>query len=825
MLDFDSEYALLRATSDRAWEIEKRLGMNSAALVVEDEGLNDWRSSEISRIVATRIASVATWMKDPKERAKRLQAAENIRLQAMTSEKQQTLLSSRMQALAKPKGNPVQVLRESPPKRPTRLSMEKAPSTSKTIPVRKTWTKASATPPVEIDLPWETSDDNPPPKHDAQEKPKNPPKQSNLTEKKKLQESKRVTNIKRSPTKTMTISPEKHSIASAQEGMPETPSKVIPAASIEEMNPKAIKQMSTIPIENHAKVTFEMPSTPQGSDKEVPSTAQPLRHEVLVPSSIGPQFLSSFRSMPSATFGYSDDMTPWSIPFMRRLFHDLDVDRDGLITKLELSVALHRLQVYVPPARITKFFNQAASLNHSQLQLITFGQFLAFMTAAKENEYKPPPPPSKVQVDSMPPPHRQPSLAVDDDEVFHLDKILPDLITNRVMERLQAKERTANVSAEDIRQIARELILQHVTAENKNDDGSGLKGMEAQLAAPTTSPPVSSVSAEDEIYTLVKARLLEQVVNQSSFVREESDVAEVSEQHEVEPKSSEILDKAEPGPASNPALVIPQERPESTPPTMPRETPTMAEQATDTMDLNHDEQLMTTPIIRNLAELPGKTLLGKALHCENLGDLNIREHLQPPTKLLTTLKRMRAQRIKTTSYPRSPSPPPAPPLSPRQSSYSPPFQTSSQNTVAEFNEPPPPAPPLSPKESQVISPRWTTGTTQVPQDTPKMPSSAPSTQPLTELYVMRPPPSPPTPFVPVVSQSMSSFDSHSISDPPDDDLLSEGEVLNPDSFSDGEIEGPSRHLFYHLHRVQFQQKRINHSAASSIEDGELSNSC
>ncbi|CAK5023469.1 unnamed protein product [Aphanomyces euteiches] len=153
----------------------------------------------------------------------------------------------------------------------------------------KTWTKASATPPVEIDLPWETSDDNPPPKHDAQEKPKNPPKQSNLTEKKKLQESKRVTNIKRSPTKTMTISPEKHSIASAQEGMPETPSKVIPAASIEEMNPKAIKQMSTIPIENHAKVTFEMPSTPQGSDKEVPSTAQPLRLEVLVPSSIGPQ--------------------------------------------------------------------------------------------------------------------------------------------------------------------------------------------------------------------------------------------------------------------------------------------------------------------------------------------------------------------------------------------------------------------------------------------------------------------------------------------------------------------------------------------------------
>ncbi|GLD99415.1 hypothetical protein PINS_up008134 [Pythium insidiosum] len=111
-------------------------------------------------------------------------------------------------------------------------------------------------------------------------------------------------------------------------------------------------------------------------------------------SSLGRQVLSEFRSMPSAaSFGAPPVITtsgPMGVvkrlngEMLRRLFSDLDTDGDGLLNRIEVSVALHRLQLSVPAPTIISFFRRLNSTHNVAplREAINFKQFVAFATAA-----------------------------------------------------------------------------------------------------------------------------------------------------------------------------------------------------------------------------------------------------------------------------------------------------------------------------------------------------------------------------------------------------------------------------------------------------------
>jgi hypothetical protein len=76
-MSYEPQYALLRDAADKAWEIEKKIGMNMFVYDFRDDfAKGDWVNFDISRDVGARIAHVASWMKDPKEMSKRIQAVE-----------------------------------------------------------------------------------------------------------------------------------------------------------------------------------------------------------------------------------------------------------------------------------------------------------------------------------------------------------------------------------------------------------------------------------------------------------------------------------------------------------------------------------------------------------------------------------------------------------------------------------------------------------------------------------------------------------------------------------------------------------------------------
>ncbi|KAG6977244.1 hypothetical protein JG688_00000546 [Phytophthora aleatoria] len=124
-------------------------------------------------------------------------------------------------------------------------------------------------------------------------------------------------------------------------------------------------------------------------------------------SSIGRQVLSDFRTMPSvASFGAqpilsggmgsAGDMRLNS-DVLRRLFSDLDTDKDGHVNRIETCMALHRLQISVPTPKIISFFrhihsfdtNGARSRHTSHLpmkEVINYKEFVAFVTAAYDRQ-------------------------------------------------------------------------------------------------------------------------------------------------------------------------------------------------------------------------------------------------------------------------------------------------------------------------------------------------------------------------------------------------------------------------------------------------------
>ncbi|RHZ06266.1 hypothetical protein DYB31_011340 [Aphanomyces astaci] len=321
----------------------------------------------------------------------------------------------------------------------------------------------------------------------------------------------------------------------------------------------------------------------------------------------------------------------WSLPFLRRLFHDLDGDRDGFVSKLETSIGLHRLHVYVPPHRIATFFNQAATL--SQRSVVNFDQFRAFVLAAKEANWQPPQP-KQTRTTSLPQP-RAP-LVVNDGGggggSLDIEQVLPDVMAARIMQRM---DETTDIDPEVVRELARELMREHLLLDSPEDATAGLDGMQATLATPSSAVEMHPVTTEAHVVDLVKAFMLQ-------HMREHQPTPSPAAPLPVEPLDSSH-DNVD---ASEDAEV---------PPSIPLEAVdivpvTKMEQATDTSDLTDVfapvfptvEVVAEDKLIRNLADLPGKTLLGKLLHCDAIGECNVQVDDTPPTSLAATLRRMRA---------------------------------------------------------------------------------------------------------------------------------------------------------------------------------------
>ncbi|KAK1945175.1 hypothetical protein P3T76_003708 [Phytophthora citrophthora] len=123
-------------------------------------------------------------------------------------------------------------------------------------------------------------------------------------------------------------------------------------------------------------------------------------------SSIGRQVLSDFRTMPSvASFGAPPILSGatgnpgrvrLNVDVLRRLFSDLDTDKDGHINRIEACMALHRLQIPVPTTRIISFFRTVHSSSNGKpgqrmqhlpmKEVINYKEFVAFTTAAYDQQ-------------------------------------------------------------------------------------------------------------------------------------------------------------------------------------------------------------------------------------------------------------------------------------------------------------------------------------------------------------------------------------------------------------------------------------------------------
>lgn len=126
-------------------------------------------------------------------------------------------------------------------------------------------------------------------------------------------------------------------------------------------------------------------------------------------SSVGRQVLSDFRNAPSMALYGPSAVTgdrrnrKLNSDVLRRLFSDLDADRDGHLNRIETCMALHRLQIAVPATRIASFFRRVytevgkpdrndrgnsnrAAVHQPLNEVINYKQFVAFVTAANDRQ-------------------------------------------------------------------------------------------------------------------------------------------------------------------------------------------------------------------------------------------------------------------------------------------------------------------------------------------------------------------------------------------------------------------------------------------------------
>ncbi|EQC35746.1 hypothetical protein SDRG_06505 [Saprolegnia diclina VS20] len=769
-MDFEPEYALLRAATERAWAIEKRLGVSMLDYHMDDNRRMDWRTIDIPRDVASRIAHIATKLRD--DPSMEMAAPKPLRRKPAVKPKA-------------PVVTPVAVLPRAAPKPET-------PAPIAPVRVIKPANEARATA-----LRKEIRDARAQKENDrnkANEAAKNTlPKRVRRQEPPPLSVATAPRSIEPLPVLQLTTPP-RPLLATRSPPRPATPPLASPSPLAPSQRPVVASEAPAQP--SSPSIPFEGKQVPDASSASAPSSPV---HEDLpprrvaptqVPSAIGKQVLSDHRTMPSATFGFPADVvyggvsTGPSMTLLRRLFNDLDSDRDGYLTKLEVSVALHRLRITLHPTRISLFFEQAAQLAHSSRRLIEFRQFAAFVLAAHQHPErdvavappKPPPPPTTP----VPAPIVVADTSSDAPPMHVVEASVTDYVVNRIVESLQS-EMPPEVAASLDENVLRELTRQLLADQSKWRPAASIDELEpSQL----TEPPPSEV-------------------------------------HELEPDDDRtMLDLVK-------TLVQNELRREvATPPmTMPPPQPVVAKEvtdmATDTTGLAPPEP--PSPVVEDkevqvvadegeaapapswtLEDLPGRTLLGKLLHAspDQRASIAQQRRTDDPTPLMTTLRALRMQRLQRTS---APAPlniahiVPAPPVIP------PPM------TVVDM--PPPPAPPLSPVTA-----------TSYPSQTRHEPEMAPAASKLYAVPLER------EVVASLASLSRSSevsasFSSESRCDSDRGDGMSEGELVEPNTLSDGEIlDDPLvRATFYHTQKLSLQRKRERRrlSPSSSIESGEL----
>ncbi|KDO23323.1 hypothetical protein SPRG_11637 [Saprolegnia parasitica CBS 223.65] len=699
-MDFEPEYALLRAATERAWAIEKRLGVSMLDYHMDDHRRMDWRTMDIPRDVASRIAHIATKLRhDP---SMEIAAPKPLRRKPAVKPKAPVVATVVVPPRAAPKPEvpvptvPARVIQPANEARATALRKE----------IR-----------------------------DARAQ-----KENEAAKKKTL--PKRV--LKQEPPSL--------------------------AAAPRSIDPLPVAQLTTPPHASSASA----PSSPVRAHLPPRRVAPPE-----VPSAIGKQVLSDRRTMPSATFGFPGDVVyggPRSGPSMtllRRLFNDLDSDRDGYLNALEVSVALHRLRITLHPTRITLFFEQAAQLAHSSRRLIDFRQFAAFVLAAHEHPArdmiavaprKQPPPPISTTA-----PIVVADTTGDAPPMQVVEASVTDYVVNRIVESLQSEmpsEVAESLDENVLRELTRQLLADHSrSAADVNDFEP------SQLTAP---PEIHELEPDDDrnmldlVKTLVQNELRREVVSTPPTTIPPPPIAA----KEVADMATDTTDLASPEP---PSPVVEDKE----------------------VQVVVDEVEATPAPSWTLADLPGKTLLGKLLHASPDQRASIaQQRTEERTPLMTTLRALRMQRLRRTAVPA--------PLATT------PIVLAPSRTVLEM--PPPPAPPMSPVEASYLA--WAR---QEPEIVPVA----------SKLYTV--------PIEREVAASLASlsrssevsasWSSESQCNGNLDDGVSEGELVEPNTLSDGEIlDDPLvRATFYHTQKLSLQRKKERRrlSPSSSIESGEL----
>ncbi|OQS05216.1 hypothetical protein THRCLA_02621 [Thraustotheca clavata] len=793
-MEFETEYAVLRAARDKAWAIEKQLSIATTGFERE---YVDWRTFDIPRDVAARISSLSSKLaKDPwtpldiphhKPSRKIIKPLRTVvpiqkpipvvqtiepkpvvalkRVVKPANEARATAVRKEIRDARKQKENERQKINHSIPVRKSTRPLQEMKKVKPPEIVSKITTAPTSVMP---DIPSTPPKDNTSANiHDVATV------DSTLANLHDVAESKGEVDFKTINSATLTAPTiENKEPASSLSEEPQ----LIPTINVE-INQIAEKTWDAGSVDDIAQ-QVKAPINLERKRKPLHPSKTP------IVSGIGKQILSENRTMPSAFFGFVNEASYGkaknvpSVSLVRRLFNDLDANTDGYLDKLQVSVALHRLRINVDPQRISRFFEQAAQLNNSSLLLIDFRQFYAFVMAAIEHPdaHIQPPPKRKQKTEVKQPkiPEIEPAVFKEEDEPLYMEQTVSDYIVNRVLASVQkdvAPDIVASFDSEVLRTITRQLLAEQ--CQSRDNDELNPIGFDAYLERLNEPLNVELIeveeSKEDQVVALVKALV------QSAL-------------HESQPRTPPK------------ELLKPQERIVVDIATDTTDLPPLEEEAVlyEDKETQAIEEVIVDPEPQlTLNDLPGKTLLGKLLHTtqDQRNKVGVSRVVES-SSLLESLRAMRTQRLQNSL-----------PLENEDSKVSviPQQETMDNKQPLIFEEPPPPAPPLSPR----CQPELTSEPTPV---APKI--YAPP--------IWRPKPA----SLGSLSRSSIASSKSSVPSSKTNELLSEGEIAEPNTYSDGEITGnSSRHIFYHLQTVKFHRKRqkAEMSPSSSMESGELVN--
>ena len=156
--------------------------------------------------------------------------------------------------------------------------------------------------------------------------------------------------------------------------------------------PKAAKM--PVIAKNMSSTRRVLPDAPHGGvSKDLPSSSYAPKlnkgtctyaSDLSVPSSsIGVQVDSERRTMPAISFGLHCNVAPTRPEALKRLFHDLDSDRDGLLDFEEARIGLTRVGCTINRRKIRHYFELCCK--NRQTSLITRQEFMALVMAVVDN--------------------------------------------------------------------------------------------------------------------------------------------------------------------------------------------------------------------------------------------------------------------------------------------------------------------------------------------------------------------------------------------------------------------------------------------------------